>query len=546
LIFSLHALLKFKAAWLAYEAKATGFDGGYYLGVAMNVRDGLGLVTYDSPFHHGLPEFPYPSPIYPIWPLTLGLLGRVWDIYVLANFLPAVFSVITVALAFRLGKKMFPNLRQPLFGGRLEIHPGHALALLFMIHPAYYDATVTPYTEGLAWLLLILFLLRARDLFAKQGILAGLEMGAWLAALFLTRSQFLVAIMALVAWMMTRLAFVRLLGRKAILDSLIFALASVLVFTLLVLPTLIRISGFALDPPFWTYLRFDQFQATRWLPQLQLMVEVDGPLGWLWDRLKGVRLAYLTVGDYSYFRVFSLLAIAIPAALVVGSILLLRQRRALGFWAAELVRNPFMHFVGILALGAWASLHTIHLASWIRWPFDNRQGMAAVLMIFLCWTFLFNLKKVRFVHGLALFLLLGTFVGRVEPMVQWSNRAAKATPDIPLVGEALPARVGKGPVLVGIDQGKLLAPWARGVGFHDLAVGDGAYEVSCLRSKLGVRFAALPLSDLRRPKMRLAFNLSIKDEELESFGQKLPAGWLLFEIPVGVKPCHGFDGRPQS
>jgi hypothetical protein len=82
------------------------------------------------------------------------------------------------------------------------------------------------------------------------------------------------------------------------------------------------------------------------------------------------------------------------------------------------------------------------------------------------------------------------------------------------------------------------------VGFHDLEIGDGAYEVSCFRNKLGVRYAALPLSDLRRPKMRLAFNLSVKDEELGSFGQKLPAGWLLFEIPVGVKPCHGFDGRP--
>src|SRR5205085_4186368 len=65
------------------RAVGTSIDGGYYTDIAEHVRDGDGLVSDVSLYHAGVPSFPYPTPIYPLWPWLLGLLSRVVDVGIL-------------------------------------------------------------------------------------------------------------------------------------------------------------------------------------------------------------------------------------------------------------------------------------------------------------------------------------------------------------------------------------------------------------------------------------------------------------------------------
>ena len=45
-----------------YDQQSMSVDGGYYMDIAQNIRDGLGFVSDVSPFHQGLPDFPHPTP----------------------------------------------------------------------------------------------------------------------------------------------------------------------------------------------------------------------------------------------------------------------------------------------------------------------------------------------------------------------------------------------------------------------------------------------------------------------------------------------------
>ncbi|HTL12690.1 MAG TPA: hypothetical protein VL588_09400, partial [Bdellovibrionota bacterium] len=147
--------------WNASQ-KNTGFDGGYYTDIAQNVRDHLGFVTDVSPFHQSLPYFPHPSPVYPLWPWILGLLGRVFPMDSMIYVLPPILGITTLVLAWKVGRAAFPRLVLKWKG--VELHGGHFLVMAFAFHRLFLESTARPYTEGLAYSLLFCALLRAKRL----------------------------------------------------------------------------------------------------------------------------------------------------------------------------------------------------------------------------------------------------------------------------------------------------------------------------------------------------------------------------------------------
>src|SRR5687767_4024743 len=55
-------------------------DGDYYYQIARNVAEGHGFSTNVSLYNQGLRSFPHPINHSPMWPLTMGLLGKLFDL----------------------------------------------------------------------------------------------------------------------------------------------------------------------------------------------------------------------------------------------------------------------------------------------------------------------------------------------------------------------------------------------------------------------------------------------------------------------------------
>jgi hypothetical protein len=85
-------------------------------------------------------------------------------------------------------------------------------ALVYGLTNAMFLNTTRPFTEGLAYFLLLLALGRAEALLRDPRAWRGLELGVWLGLIILTRSQLVLAAMAVagtLAWAVARLGWRR-------------------------------------------------------------------------------------------------------------------------------------------------------------------------------------------------------------------------------------------------------------------------------------------------------------------------------------------------
>jgi|GEM_PF-4932390 len=535
-VFLFHSIFKMRAAWSAYEKKLTGYDGGYYLHVAMNVRDSLGLVTYDSPFHHGIPEFPHPSPIYPLWPILLGLTGRLFDIHLLGHFLPAIFSILIIVLAYRFGREVVPaKLRVPQENADTGINAGHFLALLFMVQPGYLATTITPYSEGLSWLIMMVFLLRSVRLLERLTPAGGIEFGIWMGLLFLARAQFLLVALAFFAWISLQLSMAFIKKRSGLRETFIFGLLGTTAFSIVIYPEIHFISEVSLHNPFWTYLRFDQFQVTQWLPRLRPMWPTNGVADWTLDRLNGFLVAFSPTGPHTYFKSYSVAAAALPLPIMVAASRLLRRKK-FNSESLEIIleSRPFTFFV-IFATAGWLSIHTLHKQLWAEWSFNTRQGMTVIFAFMLGWSMLVHSHG--WLRTAAKSLLLVTFLLTIERHDHSAIKIPKVAEDISTLGRQVALHSEGAPLIVMPGMGKLLAPWSGNVGFHDLVRGDGPEEIACIHEHLGAKKMLLSPAQARDPSVLRTYGIS-KDTlvQNEEFTQST-GGWVLLRLPINSTKC---------
>jgi hypothetical protein len=144
-------------------------DGSYYVQAARFVAEQNRLLTGVSLYHEGLAPLPGPWFIYPLWPLLLGVAAKLIGLVAAANVLPQLFYVLDLILFALLASRMAPDVRYEIFD------VGHLAALVAGLNFIFFEATIYPYTEGLAMALGLgsLLLLERRPGWA--GVLAGLS-----------------------------------------------------------------------------------------------------------------------------------------------------------------------------------------------------------------------------------------------------------------------------------------------------------------------------------------------------------------------------------
>lgn len=501
----LAGLLALKIRYAATEV-ALGIDGSYYYDIAAHVRDGDGLVTDVSLFNAGYAYFPHPTAVYPLWPLVLGYAARIVPLEQAAIWLPTIFYFGAIALAYRLARRVAPD---PLFPETWPVvHAGHVAAAVLGLTNVMFQHTTKPYTEGLAYFLLLLALCRAERFFRAPAAWRGLELGGWLGLVVLTRSQLVLGVMAVagaLVWALLRLGWRRWLGPTA---AFIAGLAAVLG------AQLVHLSGFV-EAPRWVHLlRFDLAHDPVALPPLAVMVQTEGALAWLADRGRGVLVAFGN-GDMSYFHSFGLWSAALPLALpflILDGIEAARRRR-LGLWRwLHGPENLFKLAFALLAIGGLVSLHTIHKAMFTPWNFGMRHALTAGFAIFAAIVYL--ARRPALGRVLAIFLVAassytafwrlnsGLAAKRPRPAIEESVAWTAAHNHAIVAWLTARAAAEPGLVVVVPDrEAQKLARYTDGVGYHWIYRTTTWEELEFLFNERGARLLLLRADKAKRMKI---------------------------------------------
>src|SRR5688572_4355417 len=253
-------------------AGSWGTDGSYYFQVARHVAEGDGLLTSVCLYNQGLQKLPTHTNIYPLWPLLLGLTGRLIPLHAAATLLPRLFYVGSLILLFILVDRMV---------GRRGYIP-HAAVAILGLQPLFFLASVYPYTDGMAlFLTLATLLMLDRALRSQSAVDFGL-CGALAALSFLTRSQMLMTGIALGAMLMVLAAARRVRWLSVATFAGGFAVA--------VLPWIVHLATFI--RPFRLSALLSMHNETPGLPPFDQKVATAGPLDYILDRLSGLPVMF--------------------------------------------------------------------------------------------------------------------------------------------------------------------------------------------------------------------------------------------------------------
>ena len=353
----------------------TGPDGSLYMDVAQHLLSGDGLVTSLSLYHQGYAVLPHPTSVQPLWPALLAVAGSVVPLTTAAVVVPAVLWFGTLVLAYLWGRRVAPSVVPSWRGTRAPdfmVHGGHVVLSLLALSLHFTSFTSRPYTEGISFLLLFACMLRAPSLFARRTMVAGLELGVWVAVLFYARSQHVVVVLALpcaLAWHLVREAHRRR-------ETVVFGVTAVASFWLAFLPELLWVGSFVEGSAFHAYLRFDMSGEASPLSSVQGLRVGGTALETVRDRAEGVLIAF---GKGGYSKVFGWLIYAVPLAVV--AVVMAPRRR----WR-DLVELTDRHALAVAtAIGAFLLLHLMHKDLGHEWWFGDRHALLGVLFFALAY-----------------------------------------------------------------------------------------------------------------------------------------------------------------
>lgn len=443
-----------------------GVDGGYYAEVARHVRDGLGLVSHESLYHLGNSTFPYPTTIYPLWPLLLGYMARIFDLGALVHWLPLTLSFVALTAGFLLGRRLWPEPMLPQLVP--AFHGGHLLVLLLGLQHDFVYFSALPYTEPLSWTVLFLFLWRLLKM--DGGWRGGLEAGVWAVLTYLCRYQLIVVPVALLLAQGVRVLVGPARGRA--LGGLL-ASAAVIVGSLGALLTWMRtfVPGAGLS----ALLRFDQNRASDLLTPFDVVVNNATTLEVIRDRLDGVRLAWDPLNPESYQAVFYASHWALPFAipfLILAGVRILRERGIAGL--LEPIRGPralgWLTLIGVAA-GGLLSVQLAHKHFNGEWYFDRRQSMICMLAFYLPMGWLFLRRRALPVLLAGMLLSGSTLVGLRGLLHQATDEDGRLRDDNrydEIVQWLKERSSGEDPLVVAMQTGKVQrVGWRTGhVGYH--------------------------------------------------------------------------------
>jgi hypothetical protein len=296
----------------------------------------------------------------------------------LAHALPTVLYICALLSVYLAGRAYWPEA--PLPG--LPVNGGHLFAVALGLQREFVVFTSLPYTEGLAWTLLGIFLWRLRRGPGKRRALHALSLGGLMALLYFVRAQFLVVPMAAAgAWGLQ--LFLRPRRERATEAALALGLVGVAL-----LLWWLHLRSFLPGAGPMALLRFDQNRTNELLSPLDVLVQSEGPLQLLLDRLSGLPQAFDPLARKGYQTAFYTLPLALPLALALWlrqGWALLRGPERMGRVRDWLDREDAVAWLllALLSLGGLLSIHLAHKVYNGEWYFHRRQALVC-LPAFVC------------------------------------------------------------------------------------------------------------------------------------------------------------------
>ena len=377
-------------------------DGDYYYQVARHVAEGDGLMTSVSLYHQGFKTLPHRTNIYPIWPLTLGWVGKVVPLPVAAALLPELLYLLDLVLLYLLANRLMARLHgrgdPSVFGGGV-LTLGHLAVVLFGTNPVFFNFTSLPYTEALAFAFILGTLLAVDRATEGSWKLWAPVAGGLAGIAFLVRSQALGLVLGVVV------AFLLVGIRRR--TRLIAALLAAVAFAAVLAPWVIELASF-MDPfeP-RALIHLGAYRETPEVMKFQWTVPTSS--GWevFRHRLAGLAAAFDPREGSSYIASFGLAAWLVPLALLALAFEPRRLREAL------LNRSLVVTTTVLAGLAMVAPLHRLHTRFLGEWRFGHRHGLPLMLILIVALGYLLlrNRRALR-VAAMALVLIAlvtGTF-----------------------------------------------------------------------------------------------------------------------------------------
>ncbi len=472
-------------------------DGGYYMNIASHVRDGDGLITNICLLHEGCPHLPMQTGIYPLWPLLYGYVSRALPFEATGRWLATALYFATLLLAYAWASSLFPRRLFPrLLPG---FDAGHVFVLMLGLNNEFFRYTSSPYTEGLAYTVVLLALLRFRKLLPAPSWRTGLEMGVWLAVASLARYQLFLLTLAAVPVLALAIALVRERRRAyAIMTAVCFptyaAIMSVHYF---------RLKSFTPGMTVPLMYRWDQMRYSDAVSQIPIIRETHGLWSYLLDRAQSFPVGF-GQGPQSYHAQFYTFQYALLAALPLLPVLGIRaavRRGGAGRAAAEALawlRRPtslVYVYVTVFALGAFLSAHTLHMHTIAsgEWIFAGRQAMVCGFLFLLSLVLL--LGSAVFPWRLAGALILGSSIyqGGLAVRQHLKNVEGGREPATPEIASYLNGeKAARGGLVVVYRQPQLIARFTPGVNYHWYHPGTSLADVEAMVTKLGADLVVVP------------------------------------------------------
>lgn len=455
----------YSAAW-SFPA---GADGGYYTNIVQNLLDGNGLVTNVSLYHRGFRDFPHADSIYPLWPLTYAAFSTVFPLERVAVWLPTVLYFVSLWTAYLWAARLFPADLSRWVPG---LNAGHVLTLVLGLQTAYFIHTSRPYTEGLAYALLFLWMWRVIPLLERPSVRGGLESGAGLGVLLLVRSQFVIVVVALAMTLLLALILQRAERRTLVKHGLATAAGMIAVL----LPYLVYVGVQTGMFSVWNYLLFGETPSDSPLSQARPYVRPEG-IAHLWTLAHGVETAFAWSVNVSYRGSYHLFHYALPIAALLGAFAAARVATAgkalerARLWLRDPANAKWILF-SLIALLGFLSVQLL-VKNNDRWYFHRRHNLVALPLFFFALVALLRSRLLP-VALLGAALLVGTlFIGgrRIGFEVYKVHLTERVPPKQGVVDwlRAEQARLGR-PIVVASNHPQVMVWRLPGVSFHEVNV----------------------------------------------------------------------------
>jgi len=374
LLLLLAALVPLKAG-LEFGLGPRAHDADYYYTVARSVAEGRGLQTNISLYMQGFQSLPHDITSSPVWPLTLGLVGRVVSLPLAAKALPiALFFadlVLLYFLALRLHRRIVPAGAGWLFReGRLP-NFGHLAVAVLGTNAIFFRFSSVPNNDPLAFGFLFGALL-ALDRAAESRSSAWAGAAGLLATLAcLTRFQMsalpIALLLVLAGHALRDRSALRLLGAAALCGAIPFVPWIAYLAASTESLRLAYVLGLEVQHETPTLTPFSH---TRPLPDFTTLAL---------DRLSGFPVAFHPKNREAYTAHFGALPYVVLLALVplVGSASLWIRNLVGGLEARHLLPAATV----LAGVGMLIPVHTAHMRFGLEWLFGFRHGLPLLLLI---------------------------------------------------------------------------------------------------------------------------------------------------------------------